>query len=175
MEKRPVSELSKGISDSDKETYPKGQGDFGMSWPTGSTSPASAGSGFQVGAEVIDGGLWVSGLSRPAVNGQCTRPHSPHRWGRRRLRAWEGCPSFSVGLGAAPVACVIQRVDMGLRCSHLGDTGKLKLATPPRFDPWVGKIPRRRKWQLRLVFLPGKSHCLVGYSPWGRKESDMTE
>ena len=29
-----------------------------------------------------------------------------------------------------------------------------------------------------LVLLPGKSHggrSLVGYSPWGRKESDMTE
>ena len=28
----------------------------------------------------------------------------------------------------------------------------------PRFDPWVWKIPRRRKWQLIPVFLPGKSH-----------------
>ena len=27
-----------------------------------------------------------------------------------------------------------------------------------RFDPWVGKIPRRRKWQPTPVFLPGKSH-----------------
>ena len=35
------------------------------------------------------------------------------------------------------------------------------------------KDPRRRKWQLTSVFLPGKSH--TGYSPWGRKESDMTE
>jgi len=37
-----------------------------------------------------------------------------------------------------------------------------------RFDPWVGKIPWRRKWQLTLVFLPGESHeqrSLVGYSP----------
>ena len=25
------------------------------------------------------------------------------------------------------------------------------------FDPWVGKIPWRRKWQPTLVFLPGKS------------------
>ena len=36
----------------------------------------------------------------------------------------------------------------------------------------------RRKWQPTSVFLPGKSHGqrkLVGYSPWGRKESDMTE
>ena len=48
------------------------------------------------------------------------------------------------------------------------------------FDPWVGKIPWRRQWQhtpLFLLFLPGKSHGqkrLVGYSPWGHKESDMT-
>ena len=28
----------------------------------------------------------------------------------------------------------------------------------PGFDPWVGKIPWRRKWQLTPVFLPGKSH-----------------
>ena len=45
----------------------------------------------------------------------------------------------------------------------------------PGFDPWVGKI---RKWQPTPVLLPGKSHgrrSLVGYSPWGRKNSDMTE
>ena len=27
-----------------------------------------------------------------------------------------------------------------------------------RFDPWVGKIPWRRKWHPTSVFLPGKSH-----------------
>ena len=26
------------------------------------------------------------------------------------------------------------------------------------FNPWVRKIPRRRKWQPTPVFLPGKSH-----------------
>ena len=26
------------------------------------------------------------------------------------------------------------------------------------FDPWVGKIPWRRKWQPTLVFLPGESY-----------------
>ena len=48
----------------------------------------------------------------------------------------------------------------------------------PGFDPWVGKIPWRRKWQSTPVFLPGDSHgwrSLVGYSPQGRKESDTTE
>ena len=48
----------------------------------------------------------------------------------------------------------------------------------PRFDPWVGKISWRRKWQPTSVFLPGKFHgwrSLVGYSPWDRKESNTTE
>ena len=34
------------------------------------------------------------------------------------------------------------------------------------------------KWQPTLVFLPGECHgqrSLVGYSPWGCKESEMTE
>ena len=44
--------------------------------------------------------------------------------------------------------------------------------------PWVRKIPWRRTWQSTPVFLPGEFHgqrSLVGYSPWGPKESDMTE
>ena len=47
-----------------------------------------------------------------------------------------------------------------------------------RFDPWVRKIPWRRKWQPTPVFLPRKSHgqrSLAGYSPWGSKESDTTK
>ena len=47
-----------------------------------------------------------------------------------------------------------------------------------RFDPWIGKIPWKRDWQPTPVFLPGKPHgwrSLVGYSPWGCKESDTTE
>ena len=43
------------------------------------------------------------------------------------------------------------------------------------FDPWIGKISWRRKWQPNAIFLPGKSHGqrnLVGYSPWGHKELD---
>ena len=38
------------------------------------------------------------------------------------------------------------------------------------FDPWVRKIPWRRKWQLTPVFLPGECHGqrgLTGHSPWG--------
>ena len=45
------------------------------------------------------------------------------------------------------------------------------------FNLWVRKIPWRRKWQPTPVFLPGEFHGqrnLVGYSPRGREESDMT-
>ena len=50
-------------------------------------------------------------------------------------------------------------------------------ARGPGFHPWVRKIPWRKKWLLTPVFLPEEFHgqrILVGYSPWGCKESDMT-
>ena len=48
--------------------------------------------------------------------------------------------SFPGGLGSKEYAC------RGRRHRRCG------------FDPWVGKIPWRRKWQPALVLLPGKSH-----------------
>ena len=67
-------------------------------------------------------------------------------------------------LGASLVAQIVKSV-----CLQCGRSG---------FDPWVGKIPWRRKWQPTPVLLPGKSHVwrsLVGYSPWGCKELDKIE
>ena len=53
---------------------------------------------------------------------------------------------------------------------------------PTMQETWVQPLgwedPRRRKWRPTPVLLPGKSHgmrSMVGYSPWGRKESDTTE
>ena len=51
-------------------------------------------------------------------------------------------------------------------------------ANAGKFNPWVGKIPWRRERQPTPVFLPGEFHgqrSLVGYSPWGHKESDTTQ
>ena len=48
----------------------------------------------------------------------------------------------------------------------------------PGFNPWVGKIPWKREPLPTPVLLPGEFHGqrkLVGYSPWGCKESDTTE
>ena len=63
------------------------------------------------------------------------------------------------------------------------DTGKESTCQYERgkrrgFDPWVGKIPWKKKWPPAPVFLSGKFHgqrSLVSYSPWGPKESDTTE
>ena len=44
--------------------------------------------------------------------------------------------------------------------------------------PSLGQEDLLEKEMATSVFLPGKPHrlrILVGYSPWGRKESDMTE
>ena len=44
--------------------------------------------------------------------------------------------------------------------------------------PFLADIPQRKQWHPIPVLLPGKSHgwrSLVGYSPWGHTESDMTE
>ena len=71
-------------------------------------------------------------------------------------------------------------------CIYIGFSGGAMVKNPPAnagdkrcgFHPWVRKIPWRREWQSTSVFLPVKSYgqrSLVGYSPWGHKESDMTE
>ena len=44
------------------------------------------------------------------------------------------------------------------------------------FDPWVRKIPQRRKWQPTPVFLPRKSHVqrgMVVCSQWIAEELEI--
>ena len=44
------------------------------------------------------------------------------------------------------------------------------------FEPWVGKIPWKRKWQPTPVFLHGESHgprSLAGCSPWDHKRVEQ--
>ena len=65
-----------------------------------------------------------------------------------------------------------------LKCSVINEKSVCLQCKRPGFNPWIGKIPWRRKWQPTPVLLPGKFHgqrSLVSYSPWGRKESDTTE
>ena len=74
----------------------------------------------------------------------------------------------------------IARARVWYFCSPGGRTDKESTCQHrrPGFDSWIRRIPWSRKWQPTPVFLPGKLHgqrSLVGYSPWGRRESDMTE
>ena len=85
------------------------------------------------------------------------------------------------------VACLISSPDDLGACQYLrllpSVVGKESACQRRRhgrcgFDPWVGKIPRGRKWQPTPVFLPGKFHgqrSLAGFSLWGCKESDTFE
>ena len=59
------------------------------------------------------------------------------------------------------------------RASLVAQMGKsLPTMWIPGFEPWVRKIPWRRKWKPTPVFLPTKVHewrSLADYSPWGRR------
>ena len=70
--------------------------------------------------------------------------------------------------------------------SHTGFPGGSALKNPPAIQEmqktWVQSLGQedswRRAWQPTPVFLPGEFHgqrSLAGYSPWGPKESNMTE
>ena len=69
------------------------------------------------------------------------------------------------GLAYLTASSMAQQYRICLQCKRHG------------FDPWVRKIPWRRKWQPTPVFLSEKSHgqrSLAGYSPQDGKESYRT-
>ena len=67
----------------------------------------------------------------------------------------------------------------GFPCGSSGKESTSQCRSHQRcgFDPWVGKMPWRRKQQATPVFLPGKAcgqRSLVVYSPWGFKRVGHT-
>ena len=74
---------------------------------------------------------------------------------------------------------MVRRLDWSYKNGRDGrESALVQLCGRPGFDLWVGKIPWRGAWQPSPVLLPGASHgqrSLAGYSPWGRKESNMSE
>ena len=71
------------------------------------------------------------------------------------------------------------RIKLSNWTTHKSRSGSTVVKSLPanqetRSNPWVRKIPWRRKWQPTPVFLPGKFHrqrSLVGYGPWGHRVS----
>ena len=67
--------------------------------------------------------------------------------------------------------CVVKSLDLGTSLEvQRGFSGSSVIKNPPEgrrhrrhgFDPWVGKIPGRRKWQPTSEFLLGESHGQEG-------------
>ena len=87
-------------------------------------------------------------------------------------------PSSSPGSGRSPE----EGIGYQLQYCWASLVAQMVKNVPAMWETWVQALgwedPWRRKWQSTPVLLPGKSHgqrSLVGYSLWGRKESDMTE
>ena len=84
------------------------------------------------------------------------------------------CFLNSLGLGGLGYHSLVLEACLGAKdgtesACNAGDLGSI---------PRSGRSPGEGTGLLTPVSLPGKSHgqgSLVGYSPWGRKESDMTE
>ena len=64
-------------------------------------------------------------------------------------------------------------------CFPDGSEGKIMSAIQETQVRFLGEDSLKKEMETHTsVFLPGESHgqrSLVGYSPWGRKESDTTE
>ena len=80
-----------------------------------------------------------------------------------------------------PTSCHCNRIILWLPVGFPGGSDSKESACQcrrPRFNPRAREIPWRREWLPPPVFLSGEFHrqrSLAGYSPWGRKELDMTE
>ena len=101
------------------------------------------------------GQLWVSLSSSAPCGSVCpTLPSFPHFIGGGDSASSKGLPWW------------LRQERICLQCGR------------PGFDPWVGKIPWRRKWLPTPIFLLLEFHgqrCLVGHSLWGHQELDTIE
>ena len=134
------------------------------SWLTGKDSDAGR-----------DWGQEEKGMTEDEMAGR-------HHWLDGRESEW----TQGVGDGQGGLVCCDSRSHKVSETTEWLNWTEPFLAGLPRclprrrhgFNPWVWKIPWRRKWQPIPVFLPGKSHgqrSLAVYHTWGHKEFHMTE
>ena len=99
-----------------------------------------------------------------------------NKWKTKHINKWDICKSHC--RGNRMTALEVTKYLLPRWLSGKKSACQCRRCKRCKFDPWVGKIPWRRKWPLAPVFLPGESHAqrsLVGYSPRGCTESDATE
>ena len=83
----------------------------------------------------------------------------------------QSCPTLRDPMDCSPPDSSVHRI---LQARILG---QVAISSFRRFSQSTREDPLEKKWQSTPVLLPGKSHgqrSLVGYSPWGREELDMT-
>ena len=102
--------------------------------------------------------LGTKSLGLPAIEKNTREYHFKLtlRWFREDTNhfSWNLCIGLSLSIDELPWWLRWQRIR--LQCKR------------PMFDPWVGKIPRRKEWLPSSVFLTGKFHgqkSFGGYSP----------
>ena len=74
----------------------------------------------------------------------------------------------------SPEMCCNTNITHMYRTALVAQTVKNLQCGRPKIELWDGKIPCRREWLPTSVVLPGQ-RSLVGYSPWGHNELDMTD
>ena len=130
----------------------------------------------------ISGDRTATGLL-PAGSGEAATSELVQVAGLVQFPAARGLRSlFLTGCQWEAIPCLVTATKQtGIRAQaevKLSDKESICQCKRFRFNPWVRKIPWRRKQQATLVFLPGESHgqrSLAGCSLWGCKESDMTQ
>ena len=98
----------------------------------------------------------------------------PKGFPRSSVACHAGDTGLIPGSGSSPG----EGIGYPLQCFGASLAAQMVKNPPALQESWVGKIPWRRAWQPTPVFLLGESHgqrSLVGYSPWGCKESDSIE
>ena len=119
------------------------QGSGGQAWATVGRAPA---------------GGWLSCTSRerltPGTPPACGEPCQPPLCPAPALP-----PSLRSSLGGSPLLSFMRLLWGAPRCLSGEEPGcQCGRRGRCRFDPWVGKIPQRRRWRPTPVFFPGESH-----------------
>ena len=99
----------------------------------------------------------------------CDKGSFPHSSSGKESACNAGDPGSIPGLGTSPG----EEIGYPLQYPWASVVAQLVKNLPAMWETWVGKIPWRREQLSTPVFWPGEFLGL--YSPWGHKESDMTE
>ena len=126
--------------------------------------------------------LWVVRLrmrgAHPPSAPEAPMVGEPREIGRESLNGHSACHTMLCSAEGPGVWCLLALTQGIPRwCFSEESACQCRRCKRSGFDPWVRKIPWRRKWQPTPAFLPRKSQgqsSLAGCCPWSRSKKDMT-